>query len=175
MQWFIIHTYTGYEKRVKKMLEEEIRNRKLQDKFGRIFVPVEIVQRHRGKKKIQVEKIKYPGYLFVEMEYDEDTVHLLSNIPMIMPFLDNKEKPQPLKADEVERLEDLIETAENPPERVEVPFKVGDSVAIMDGPFAGFDGIVEEINADKEKVKVSVIIFGRATPVELSFGQVELR
>ncbi len=175
MDWFIVHTYSGYEKRVKKMLEEEIKNRGLEDKFGRIFVPIEIIQRHRGKKRIMMEKILYPGYIFVEMEDDGEAVELVSSLPMVMPFLGNRQKPQKLKEEEIEQIEELINIAENPPEKTEIPFKVGDSVTIVDGPFSGFDGIVEEINEEKERVKVSVIIFGRSTPVELSFGQVETR
>lgn len=172
-QWYVIHTYAGYEKNVQKTLRDRIARAGLEDKFGRILLPVEEVVELKGGQKSVSERKFFPGYLLVEMEMTDETWHLVKGTPKVSGFVGGAAaKPQPLPEKEVEALLHQVETGTQKP-RPKFLFEVGESVRIKEGPFADFHGTVEEVNYDKNKLRVSVTIFGRSTPVELDFGQVE--
>lgn len=172
MQWFIIHTLSGSERKVKKLLEEHVRSSGLPDKFGQILIPMENVSRIRGGKRQIVERQLYPGYILIEMEMDEETVRLVSSTPGVMSFLGAKLKPQSLKDEEVKRILTAVET-ERGTVSSEIPFKRGEAVKVAEGPFTDFTGVVEELYPSRGKLKLMVTIFGRATLVELDFTQVK--
>ncbi len=172
MNWYVIHVYSGYEKKVKRLLEEEIASQGMSDRFGKIFIPAENVSRIRGGKRRTVERQIYPGYILVEMDLTKETSRLILTSPGVTRFLGSRLKPQPLSEEEVRRIEAMME-AERPTAMPEVPFIKGESVRIIEGPFTDFTGTVEEIYPEREKLKVMVTIFGRSTPVELSFLQAQ--
>ncbi len=172
MDWYVIHVYSGYEKKVKRLLTEEIASQGMSDRFGRVFIPVENVSRIRGGKRKTMERQIYPGYILVEMDLTKETTRLVLSIPGVTSFLGSRLRPQPLREDEVKRLEALM-GMERPTATPEVPFIRGESVRIVEGPFAEFTGVVEEIYPEREKLRVMVTIFGRSTPVELSFLQAQ--
>jgi len=172
LSWFIVHTLSGSEKKVQRLLTEEIRSSGLSDKFGQILIPTENVSRIRGGKRQIVEKQLYPGYILIEMEMEEETLRLVSGTPGVMSFLGSKLKPQPLKDGEVKRVLTAVET-ERGTVSSEIPFKRGEAVKVADGPFTDFTGVVEDLYPSRGKLKVMVTIFGRATPVELDFTQVK--
>ena len=172
MEWYVIHVYSGYERKVKRLLGQEIAAENMSDKFGRIFIPAENVSRIRGGKRRTVERQIYPGYILVEMEMTKETSRLILSTPGVTKFLGSRLEPEPLSQEEVKRIEVMIE-AERPTAIPEVPFIRGESVRIVEGPFADFTGTVEEIYPEREKLKVMVTIFGRSTPVELSFLQAQ--
>jgi len=172
MKWYVAHTYSGHEQKAKKYLESEINNSGLQEKFGRIIIPMEeIVEMKQGKRSTSQKKF-LPSYILVEMELDRDTASLVTNTPGITNFVGSKGKPEALRETEVER---ILKQMDSSRERDldEVPFKVGDPVKVIDGPFTDFSGAVGEVNMERKKVKVMVSIFGRPTPVELDFLQVQ--
>lgn len=172
-KWYVVHTYSGQEGKVKAHLEAVIQKNALEEKFGTILLPMkEVTTVQKGKKQTRDRKF-YPSYLIVEMEMDKDTMHYVTDIPGVTHFV-GVGKPQPLRKSEVDRL--LGQSAPEAPESagvVEIPFISGDKVRIKDGPFKDFDGVVEEINPEKGKLKVMVSVFGRSTPVELDFTQVD--
>jgi transcriptional antiterminator NusG len=175
MQWFVVKVRTAFEKKVKAQLEEQIELKGLEDKFGRILVPIEemVVARGEKKKRYKVESRIFPGYVFVEMSMDESAWHLVRSIPNVHGFVGGtKDKPSPIPKKEVQDILDRMEQSVDKPKPKTV-FEVGEIVRINDGPFADFTGTVEDVNFDKSRLRVSVSIFGRATPVELSFTQVE--
>ena len=170
--WFVVHTYSGFEARVKLSLEERIRNAKLQEKFGRIIVPQEqVVELVRGEKKTSSRKF-FPGYILIQCDLSDDTWHLVANTPKVTGFVGDTRHPVPLSPQEVQNLFDQMEGGAKKP-RPKVQFEDGDSVKVVDGPFADFNGVVDEVKADKGKLRVLISIFGRNTPVELDFVQVE--
>jgi transcriptional antiterminator NusG len=169
-QWYIIHVYSGYERRVKHFLEEAISNEGLGDEFGRIFIPTETISKVREGNRKVLERQLYPGYIVIEMEPTKEALRLVSQTPGVTTFFGSK--LQSLKDSDVQRILALVER-KGRTTPAEVPFKKGESIKITDGPFTDFVGSVEEIDLDREKVKVMVTIFGRATPVELSFVQVK--
>jgi transcriptional antiterminator NusG len=172
-KWFVVHAYSGFEKTVQRTLQDRIRRAGMQDKFGQILVPVEeVVEMRSGQKNISERKF-FPGYVLVEMEMTDDTWHLVKNTPKVTGFVGGTAtKPTPISEKEVQNiLHQIQEGVEKP--RPKVLFEVGESVRVKDGPFADFHGNVEDVNYDKNKLRVSVTIFGRSTPVELEFGQVE--
>ncbi|OQX56004.1 MAG: transcription termination/antitermination factor NusG [Candidatus Cloacimonas sp. 4484_209] len=171
-KWYVVHVFTGQEKKVKKLLEERIALEGKKDDFGYVYIPIENVAKIRKKEKVITERRIYPGYIVVEMEPDEENFRLVRNTTGVMDFL-GSDNPQPLSEIEVERLLEIMKTKVNRVAR-EIPFQQGDSVTIIDGPFIDFNGVVEEVYPDREKVKVVVTIFGRQTPVELNFLQVKL-
>lgn len=171
-KWFVVHVFTGQEKKVKKVLEERIALEARKDEFGYVYIPVENVAKIKNREKVVTEKRIYPGYLVIEMEPTEDNFRLVQNTSGVMDFL-GSDIPQPLSDGEVERMLEIMETKVNRISR-EIPFQQGDAVVIIDGPFVDFNGSVEEVYPDREKLKVVVTIFGRSTPVELSFLQVKL-
>jgi transcriptional antiterminator NusG len=176
-RWYVVHAYSGFEKSVQRALKERIARAGMQDKFGQILVPVEEVVEMKMKKSGQVKSISerkfFPGYVLVEMEMDDDTWHLVKSTPKVTGFVGGTAtKPTPISEKEVEKiLQQMQEGAEKP--RPKVLFEVGEMVRVKEGPFTDFNGTVEEVNYEKNRLRVSVSIFGRATPVELEFAQVE--
>lgn len=171
-QWYIVHTYSGFEKKVKESLEGRVAAFGLQDKIGRMIIPTESVVEVRGGKKQVSSRMCYPGYLLVEMDMDDYTWHVVRSTPRVTGFVGSGQTPTPLSDQEVENiLNRATTTAERP--RPKLTFDRNENVRIVDGPFANFTGVVEEVNSDRSTLKVSVTIFGRSTPVELDFAQVE--
>src|SRR5437763_12787986 len=171
-KWYVVHAYSGFEKSVQRTLTERIKRSDLVDQFGKILVPVEeVVEMKAGQKAISERKF-FPGYVLVKMELTDDTWHLVKSTPKVTGFLGTKLKPTPISDAEAERImRQTQEGVERP--RPSVIFEVGEQVRVADGPFTSFNGTVEEVDEEKGRVKVSVSIFGRSTPVELEYGQVE--
>jgi transcriptional antiterminator NusG len=172
-KWYVVHAYSGFEKSVQRALRERIERAGMQDKFGEILVPVEeVVEMKSGQKAISERKF-FPGYVLVEMEMTDETWHLIKNTPKVTGFVGGSStRPTPISEKEVQNiLHQIQEGVEKP--KPKVLFEVGEAVRVKEGPFTDFHGSVEEVNYDKNKLRVSVSIFGRATPVELDFGQVE--
>ncbi|MGH8678791.1 MAG: transcription termination/antitermination protein NusG [Burkholderiales bacterium] len=172
-RWYVGHAYSGFEKSVQRTLLERISRASMQDKFGKILVPVEeVVEMKSGQKNISERKF-FPGYVLVEMEMTDDTWHLVKNTPKVTGFVGGTAtKPTPISEKEVQNIMHQIQEGVEKP-KPKVLFEVGEAVRVREGPFTDFHGSVEEVNYDKNKLRVSVSIFGRATPVELDFGQVE--
>ena len=172
-RWYVVHTYSGFEKSVQRTLDERIKREKLEDQFGQILVPVEeVVEMKAGQKSISERKF-FPGYVLVEMEMTEQTWHLVKDVPKVTGFIGGSAaKPTPITEKEVQALMQQIQDGVEKP-KPKVLFEVGEAVRVSEGPFTDFHGNVEEVNYDKSKLRVSVLIFGRSTPVELDFGQVE--
>lgn len=173
-KWYVVHTYSGFENKAKKSLEEKIRMEGLQDQFGEILIPMEqVVEMHKGEKKTSRRKI-FPSYMLVQMEMNDRTWHLVKNTPKVTGFVGaaHNQQPPPITDAEVQKLTTQMSEGTLKP-KPKVDFEEGDTVRVIDGPFANFNGSVEEVNPDKGRLKVLVSIFGRATPVELDFMQVE--
>ena len=172
-KWYVVHAYSGFEKSVQRTLLDRIRRAGMEGKFGQILVPVEeVVEMKAGQKAISERKF-FPGYVLVEMEMTDDTWHLVKNTPKVTGFIGGTAtKPTPISEKEVQNILHQIQQGVEKP-RPKVLFEVGEAVRVKDGPFADFHGNVEDVNYDKNKLRVSVTIFGRSTPVELEFGQVE--
>jgi len=173
-RWYVVHAYSGFEKSVQRTLEERIRREGMQEKFGKILVPTEEVVEMKGGQKHMSERKFYPGYVLVEMEMDDEAWHLVKNTPKVTGFVGGAlvRKPPPITEKEVDAImHQMQEGVEKP--KPKVLFEVGEAVRVKEGPFTDFHGMVEDVNYDKSKLRVSVTIFGRATPVELEFGQVE--
>lgn len=170
-QWYIVHTYSGFEERVKENLEQRIDALGMRDRFGDVRIPKETVIEMRNGKKREVERKFFPGYILVEMELVDDAWHLVKNTPKVTGFVGTGKKPTPLTQEEVDSiLNQVVSTQEKPkPKHV---YEHGEHVRIVDGPFSNFTGVVEEVNVDRSTLKVMVTIFGRSTPVELEFLQV---
>ena len=172
-KWYVIHVLSGHEKKIKAYLESEIPTLGLADKISSVLIPSEeVTEMKDGKKKVK-NKVFFPGYMLVEALLDKDTFHLISSTPGVTNFVGPKNKPQPLRGNEIERILGRVDDAKHG-EMVDVPFREGDPIKVIDGPFTDFTGFVKEVNQEKNKLKVMVSIFGRATPVELDFLQVEL-
>ncbi len=173
LRWYAIHVFSGHEKKIKKYLENEVERAGLKEKIFRILIPSEDVIEMKGGKKRVKNRIFFPGYMLIEMELDNVTQHLILNTSGVTNFVGPKNKPVPLQEDEVRRILGRVEDRRDE-EIIEIPYREGDAVKVVDGPFTDFAGVVEEINHEKKKLKVMVNIFGRSTPVELDFLQVEL-
>ena len=173
LHWYVIHAYSNFEHQVKKSLEERIKRYGLEDKFGEILVPTEEVVEMREGQKRKSERKFFPGYVLVQMELDEETWHLVKEVPKVLGFIGGtSDRPAPISDREAESiLQRVKEGVEKP--RPKVLFEPGEVVRVIDGPFNDFNGVVEEVNYDKSKLRVSVSIFGLSTPVELEFSQVE--
>lgn len=172
-RWYVVHVYSGMEKSVHKALLERIERASLEHEFGRILVPSEEVVEVKGGKKSITERRIFPGYVLVEMELTDDTWHLVKNTNRVTGFLGGSgNRPAPISEREVEKILSQMEEGVEKP-RPKILFEIGETVRVKEGPFADFNGNVEEVNYEKSKVRVSVTIFGRATPVELDFDQVE--
>ena len=172
-RWYVVHAYSGYEKRVKSTLEERIELLDMADSFGRIMVPTEEVVEIRGGQKRKSERKFFPGYVLVEMDLDDDSWHLVKETPRVLGFIGGTaEKPAPITDREAQEILQRIEEGAEKP-KPKTLFEPGEMVRVVDGPFNDFNGVVEEVNYEKSRLQVSVLIFGRSTPVELEFGQVE--
>jgi transcriptional antiterminator NusG len=170
-QWFVVHVFTGMEKKIKSFLEEEIERLGYQDIIRQVLIPSEeVVEMKYGKKKTK-SRVFFPGYMLIEMVLSKETQHLILNAPNVINFVGPKNKPQALQPHEVDRILGRVNEVRESTS-VEVPFEIDDSVKVIDGPFKDFTGVIREINLEKKKLKVMVSIFGRSTPVELDFLQV---
>ena len=172
MKWYIIHTYSGFEKKVRESLESRVQAFGLQEKIGKVLIPTEPVTEIRGGKKYTVERMFYPGYVLVQMDMDDHVWHVVKSTPRVTGFVGTGQQPTPLSEEEVNQIVYRVDTGKDKP-KIKVKFEKSETVRIIDGPFANFNGIVDDVNEDRETLKVMVTIFGRATPVELEFGQVE--
>lgn len=172
-QWFVVQAYSGFEKQVARSLAEHIKNADMDEKFGEILVPTEEVVEMRGGQKRTTQRKFFPGYVLVKMVMDEESWHLVKNIPKVSGFIGGTgNKPIPITEKEAQTiLQQVQEGAEKP--KPKFTFQAGEEVRVIDGPFADFNGMVEDVNFEKNKLRVSVSIFGRMTPVELDFSQVE--
>ena len=171
MKYYVVTTYSGYENKVRASLEERIRTSGLGDLFGEILIPTETVQEVvRGKKRIGERKF-FPGYIFLQMVLNEETWHLVKNTPKVTNFVGNQ-RPAPVPEEEIARVVQRMEQGAEAPTPI-IRFEEGDAIRVVDGAFAGFNGTVEAVKPEKQKVVVLVSIFGRATPVELEYTQVE--
>ncbi len=172
MQWYVVHTYSGFENKAKTSLEERVRSLRKADFFSDIIVPEEnVIELVKGQKKTTKRRF-FPGYILVKMILNNETWHIVKDTPRITGFVGDKVKPRPVPESEVKKMTNRIAEGESKP-RHRVSFKEGENIRVVDGPFSNFNGTVEEVNMDKGKVKVLVSIFGRSTPVELDFIQVE--
>jgi len=171
-KWYIIHAYSGFERKVRESIESRVQAFGLQNRIGRVMIPTEPVTEIVNGKKRTVERVFLPGYVLVEMDLDNDLWHVIKNTPRVTGFLGTGDKPVALSEAEVSSILFRSETAKEKP-RLKIKFEKNESVRITEGPFANFNGIVDEVNEDRETVKVMVTIFGRSTPVELEFGKVE--
>ncbi|NDY82445.1 transcription termination/antitermination protein NusG [Orrella sp. NBD-18] len=172
-RWYVVHVYSGMEKSVHKAMLERIERAGLQNYFGKVLVPSEEVIEMKGGQKSISERRIFPGYVLVEMELTDETWHVIKNTPRVTGFLGGSgNRPTPISEKEVAKIMSQMEEGVEKP-RPKILFEVGEMVRVKEGPFADFNGNVEEVNYEKSKVRVSVAIFGRSTPVELDFGQVE--
>lgn len=173
MRWYVVHAYSQFENSVMKSLRERIARAGLQDQFGDILVPTEEVVEIKDGVKRKTERKFFPGYVLVQMEMNEDTWHLVKSTPKVMGFIGGTaEKPLPISDKEAEKILNRVSEAVEKP-RPKTLFEPGESVRVKEGPFADFSGVVEEVNYEKSRLRVAVLIFGRSTPVELEFSQVE--
>jgi len=168
--WYVVHTYSGFEEKVKLSIEDKIESKGLQDKISKILIPTERVVELKGGKKKESDKKFYPGYVLIEMELDDETWHLVKSTPRVTGFVGGK-NPVAIPQEEVEVIMQQVE--KGPAPQVKTQFQKGDSVRIIDGPFSNFNGFVEDVDADHGRLRVMVSIFGRQTPVELNFFQLE--
>ena len=172
-QWYVVHAYSGYEKKVQAVLHERVLEAGMKEQFGEILVPMEEVVEVKSGQKALSERKFFPGYVLVEMEMNDDTWHLVKSTPKVTGFIGGTStKPTPITQKEVDNIVQQIKDGIEKP-KPKVLFDVGEAVRVKEGPFADFHGNVEEVNYDKSKIRVSVSIFGRSTPVELEFSQVE--
>ena len=172
-QWYTLRTFSGHEKKVRRYLESEIERLGVEDKVGEIMIPKETVYEMRGGKKRTREKRLYPGYIFLNLDMGSELEHMIRGLPSVIGFLSVDDQPQPLREDEVRKMLGKVDEAREAGIQPEIPFKSGDPIKVIDGPFSSFTGFVEEVFPDKMKVKVMVSIFGRKTPLELDYLQVE--
>lgn len=173
-RWYVVHAYSGFEQQVARSLKERITNAGMEDHFGEVLVPTEeVVEMRPDGKQRKSDRKFFPGYVLVQMEMDEGSWHLVKDTPRVMGFIGGtSDRPAPITEKEADRILDRVREGGEKP-RPKVLFEVGEVVRVTDGPFADFNGVVEEVNYDKSRLRVSVSIFGRSTPVELEFGQVE--
>ncbi|MDA8089425.1 MAG: transcription termination/antitermination protein NusG [Nitrospiraceae bacterium] len=169
-KWYVVHTYSGFEEKVKSSVEDKVKRLGMEEKISRVMIPTERIIQLKGGKKQEAERKFYPGYILVEMELDDETWHLVKSIPRVTSFVGGT-KPVAVDEEEVEMIVQQLEKGVT--SQVKMQFEQGDVVRIIDGPFTNFNGYVEEVDMDHGKLKVMVSIFGRQTPVELNFFQVE--
>ena len=173
LRWYVVHAYSGYENSVKRSLEERVARSGLQEMFGEILVPTEeVVEMREGQKRSTSRKF-FPGYVLVQMEMNDDTWHLVKDVPRVMGFIGGtSDRPAPISDKEAQAILDrVLEGVEKP--KPKVLYEPGEMVRITDGPFNDFNGVVEEVDYEKSRLRVSVLIFGRSTPVDLEFSQIE--
>ncbi len=173
MRWYVVHAYSGFESQVKRSLEERIVYAGMEDLFGEVLVPTEEVVEMRAGQKRKSERKFFPGYVLVKMELDDRTWHLVKDVPKVMGFVGGtSDRPAPISDKEADKILQRIQEGVEKP-KPKVLYEPGEIVRVVDGPFADFNGVVEEVNYEKSRLRVAVLIFGRSTPVELEFGQVE--
>lgn len=173
LKWYVVHAYSGFENQIKRSLQERIQRSGFQDRFGEILVPTEEVVEMRDGQKRKSDRKFFPGYVLIQMEMDDDTWHLVREVPKVMGFIGGtSDRPASISDREAEAILQRMQEGSDKP-RPKVLFEVGEVVRVNDGPFNDFNGVVEEVNYEKSRVRVAVLIFGRSTPVELEFGQVE--
>ena len=173
MRWYVVHAYSGYEKKVALAIQDRVQMHNLGDRFGEILVPTEEVVEMKSGQKRTSERMFFPGYVLVQMELDDDSWHLVKETPRVMGFVGGKaDKPAPITDKEADLILQRVQDSEETP-RPKTMFEPGEMVRVTDGPFNDFNGTVEEVNYEKSKLRVAVSIFGRSTPVELDFTQVE--
>ncbi len=172
-RWYVIHAYSGYEKQVKRSLEDRIQRAGMEDLFGEVLVPTEEVVEMKGGQKRRSDRKFFPGYVLVEMDMTDETWHLVKDVPKVMGFIGGTaDRPAPISEKEADAILSRVQEGVDKP-RPKVLFEPGEMVRVVDGPFNDFNGVVEEVDYDKSRLKVAVLIFGRSTPVELEFHQVE--
>lgn len=172
LRWYVVHAYSGFENQVKRSLQERVQHSGLQDRFGDILVPTEEVVEMREGQKRKSDRKFFPGYVLVQMEMDDDTWHLVRKVPKVMGFIGGTaDRPAPITDKEAAKILQRIQEGTDKP-RPKVLFEVGEVVRVRDGPFNDFNGVVEEVNYEKSRLRVAVLIFGRPTPVDLEFSQV---
>ncbi len=173
LQWYVVHAYSNYEHKVKSSLQERIRRYGLEDRFGEILVPTEEVVEMREGQRRKSERKFFPGYVLVQMEMDDETWHLVKEVPKVLGFIGgSSDRPAPISDREAEAILNRVQEGVDKP-RPKILFEPGEVVRVTDGPFNDFSGVVEQVNYEKSKVRVAVQILGRSTPVELDFSQVE--
>lgn len=173
LRWYVVHAYSNYEGKVKQALEERIKREGLEQYFGKILVPTEEIVEMRLGQQRKSERKFFPGYVLVQMELTDETWHLVRDVPRVLGFIGGtSDRPAPISEKEAMAILNRVEEGINKP-RPKILFEVGEVIRIIDGPFKDFNGVVEEVNYEKSKLKLSVLIFGRSTSVELSFNQVE--
>ena len=172
-RWYVVHAYSGFEKQVKRSLEDRIERAGMQDLFGQVLVPTEEVVEMKGGQKRRSDRKFFPGYVLVEMEMTDETWHLVKDVPKVMGFIGGTaDRPAPITQKEADAILNRVREGVDKP-KPKVLFEPGEMVRVVDGPFNDFNGVVEEVNYDKSRLRVAVLIFGRSTPVELEFHQVE--
>jgi transcriptional antiterminator NusG len=173
LRWYVVHAYSNFENKVKQALDERIKREGLDQYFGKILVPTEEIVEMRMGQQRKSERKFFPGYVLVQMELTDETWHLVRDIPRVLGFIGGtSDRPAPISDKEAMAILNRVEEGVNKP-RPKVLFEVGQTIRVIDGPFKDFNGVVEEVNYEKNKLKISVLIFGRSTTVELGFGQVE--
>ncbi len=172
LRWYVIHVYSGFEKKVAQSIEEQARQRGMEDMFEHVLVPVEEIVEMRRGAKVSAERKFFPGYVMAKMDLTDETWHLVKDTPKVTGFLGSGSTPTPVSQKEADRiLHQVQEGIERP--KLAITFEIGEQVRVCDGPFSSFNGVVEDVDEDRTRLKVSVSIFGRATPVELEYAQVE--
>ena len=172
-RWYVVHVYSGFEKKIAQQIREQAEQKGLADAFDEILVPSEEVTEVRRGQKINSERKFFPGYVLVKMAMSDEAWHLVKDTPKVTGFLGARNKPAPITEAEAQRIVNQVQEGVDKPRRPSITFEVGEQVRVADGPFTSFNGTVEEVDEEKGRVKVSVSIFGRSTPVELEYGQVE--
>jgi transcriptional antiterminator NusG len=172
-KWYVLKAISGNEKKVKQYIESEISRLKLQDYIAQVLIPTEKIYQVRKGKKVSKERNYLPGYILIEANLAGEITHVIRNVPGVLGFLGSKGEPHPMRPSEVNRILGKVDELTGQGEEINVPFIIGETVTVIDGPFNSFSGVIEEINEEKKKLKVMVKIFGRKTPLELSFMQVE--
>ena len=173
LRWYVVQAYSGYEAKVKGMLEERIVREGLESKFGKVLVPTEEIVEMRAGQQRRSERKFFPGYVLVEMEMDDESWHLVKNTPRVMGFIGGTaDRPAPISENEANEILQRVEDSTDKPKH-KVLFEPGEVIRVNDGPFSDFNGVVEKVDYEKNRVRVSVLIFGRSTPVDLEFSQVE--
>ena len=173
MRWYVVHAFSGFENQVMHLLKERVARSGLEDMFGDVLVPTEEVVEMRGGQKRRSDRKFFPGYVLVNMEMNDDTWHLVKSVPKVMGFIGgSSDRPAPITDREADAILQRVQDGVDKP-RPKVLFEPGEAVRVIDGPFNDFSGVVEEVNYEKSRMRVAVTIFGRSTPVELEFGQVE--